>query len=308
MKTFFRVFSVICLVGWMGLIFYFSHQTAEQSSAISGSLITLLAERFYPNFEALSILEQQNIISSLQGIVRSIAHFCIYGGLGFFAYLTFISYTALKYKARIFWMLETCLLYAVSDEFHQTFIDGRSMQIIDLTVDFAGALTAVIICCLFVLIVRPLHRRVAYKYKKQAEIPVIYDVDFHENEFSLETQDENDQKEQIVMSGNSTDIVENKIESEPEKQESLLSEEFEYASSVIGRTVVEATRICNELSLKDNENKVELVNLVLGRTEVLKAEILKILNSENSFQDKKDLMQKEQNATYDYFDSIKAQL
>jgi VanZ family protein len=308
MKTFFRVFSVICLVGWMGLIFYFSHQTAEQSSAVSGSVITLLAERFYPNFKLLSLLEQQELIASLQSVVRGVAHFCIYGGLGFFDYLTFISYTALKYKARIFWMLETCLLYAICDEFHQTFIDGRSMQLIDLAVDFAGALMAVIICGLFVLIVRPLRRRVAYKYKKQVEIPVIYDVDFQENEFSLEIQAENDQKEPIVMSDSLTDIVENKIENKPKKSEPILSEEFEYASALIGRTVVESTRLCNELSLKSNENKVDLVNLVLGRTEVLKAEILKILNSENSFQDKKDLMQKEQNATYDYFDSIKAQL
>ena len=88
----------------------------------------------------------------------------------------------------------------------------------------------------------------------------------------------------------------------------MLSEEFEYASSIIGKTVVEATRLCNELSLKDDQDKVELVNLVLGRTEILKAEILKILNSEVAFEEKKDLMQNEQSAAYDYFDSIKAQL
>ena len=98
------------------------------------------------------------------------------------------------------------------------------------------------------------------------------------------------------------------IKNKPEKEENLLSEEFEYASAIIGKTVVEATKVCNELSLKDDQDKVELVNLVLGRTEILKAETLKILSSELDFEQKKDLMQNEQSAAFDYFDSIKAQI
>lgn len=307
MKTFFRVFSIILLVCWMGLIFYFSHQTAEKSSNVSGSVIAMFAEKFYPNFEDLSSLERDNLISSLQSVVRTAAHFCIYGGLGFFAYLTFVSYVNLKYKTRIFWMLETCLLYAASDEYHQTFIDGRSMQVSDIVVDFLGSLIAILICIMFVLAIKPLREMVKHKKSMPARIPVTYNINYEDYDFSLERKGKIEQKEPIDVSEELKDFVENMAE-EPKEQKSLLSEEFEYASAIIGKTVIQATKVCNELSLQDNEDKVDLVNLVLGRTEVLKAEILKILNSENSFQDKKDLMQKEQVAAYDYFDSIKAQL
>lgn len=308
MKTFLRVLSVICLLGWMGLIFYFSHQTAEQSSAVSGSVIGLLAERFYPDFELLSSFEKQSLISSLQSVVRSVAHFCIYGGLGFFAYLTFVSYVNLKYKVRVFWMLETCLLYAISDEFHQTFIDGRSMQLIDIAVDFAGVVTAVLICSLFVFIVKPLRKKVKYKNSKQIKIPVSYDIDYQDYDYSL-YDEQNEDRERQDMLDDITEVVEEKVQSEPPKSEPIISDEFEYAASVIGKTVVEAAKVCNELaSLSGNADTKELVNLVLGRTEVLKAEILKILNTQELFEHKKDLMQKEQMSAYDYFDSIKAQL
>ena len=332
MKNFFRVLSVICLIGWMGLIFYFSHQTAEESSAVSGSLISFLAQRFYPGFNLLSLLERQEVIASLQEIVRSVAHYCIFGGLGFFAYLTFVSYTNLKYKVRIFWMLETGLLYAIIDEFHQSFVDGRSMQIVDILVDFGGVVTAVLVCGLFVFIVKPLQEKVEYKEKTVLEMLDISELEERDYlaEYLLQLEQGNQIKETVILKEDLTNIVENEIinesqnesesqnqseniieneiESEPEKEEYVLSEEFEYASSIIGKTVVEATRLCNELSLKDDQDKVELVNLVLGRTEILKAEILKILNSEVAFEEKKDLMQNEQSAAYDYFDSIKAQL
>ena len=332
MKKFFRILSVICLIGWMGLIFYFSHQTAEKSSAVSGSLISFLAQRFYPGFNLLSLLERQELIASLQEIVRSVAHYCIFGGLGFFAYLTFVSYTNLKYKVRIFWMLETGLLYAIIDEFHQSFVDGRSMQIVDILVDFGGVATAVLVCGLFVFIVKPLQEKVEYKEKTVLEMLDISELEERDYlaEYLLQLEQGNQIKETVILKEDLTNIVENEIinesqnesesqnqseniieneiESEPEKEEYVLSEEFEYASSIIGKTVVEATRLCNELSLKDDQDKVELVNLVLGRTEILKAEILKILNSEVAFEEKKDLMQNEQSAAYDYFDSIKAQL
>ncbi len=42
-----------------------------------------------------------------------------------------------------------CLLYGVSDEFHQAFVPGRSASAIDLIADVAGAATAVTIWLAF---------------------------------------------------------------------------------------------------------------------------------------------------------------
>jgi VanZ family protein len=37
-----------------------------------------------------------------------------------------------------------CMLYAATDEFHQGFVDGRSPKVMDVLIDTAGGLTAVI--------------------------------------------------------------------------------------------------------------------------------------------------------------------
>jgi len=322
MKTFFRVFSIILLVSWMGLIFYFSHQTATESSIVSGSVIEFLAEKFHPDFISLSELEKQELISSLQHIVRSVAHYCVYGGLGFFAYLTFVSYVKLKYKTRVFWMLFVSVLYAVSDEIHQYFIDGRSFQYIDIAVDFGGAVTAILICSLFVAIIGPLRRRVRYEASGAPDCQAIPKLEYKEYDFPeilLEETDNICEQESVSVCEKANTYEEKAMENnfvktkreEPKKEDAkqpIISQEFEYASGIIGKTVVEATRVCNGLGAINDCDKKELVNLVLGRTEVLKAEVLKILNSDNDFEQKKDLMQKEQESAYDYFDSIKAQM
>lgn len=87
-----------------------------------------------------------------------------------------------------------------------------------------------------------------------------------------------------------------------------LSEETEYAASVIGKIVVNATESCNFLSTHTNTNAKELVNLILGKTEVLKAEILNIVYSEADFITKKALIDNCFDAAKDYFASVKAQI
>ncbi len=318
MKTFLRILSVICLIAWMGLIFFLSSQDAEQSSEVSGGLIATVVEKVYPEFESLTNYEQEEIISSFQHVVRKSAHFCIFAGLGFFAFLTFISYVNLKIKTRIFYMLFVSALYAASDEIHQNFVAGRSMELRDFLIDFCGALLAVLICSLFVAAIRPLREKVRFKAKtasKKALVNLTNQL-YEKLDDSLYLQK---QMEKEIIGYKAMIEKLNAQKEEPQEQtpvieeskpiEPQIPEDFEFAASVIGKTVVEATRTCNELTIQNGAaDKKELVNLVLGRTEVLKAEILKILNSTESFEQKKDLMQKEQMAAYDYFNSIKAQI
>ena len=87
-----------------------------------------------------------------------------------------------------------------------------------------------------------------------------------------------------------------------------LSDETEYAASVIGKIVVSATRHCNYLTATGNPNAKELVNLILGKTEVLKAEILNIVYSPADFITKKALIDNQLDTAKDYFTSVKAQI
>ncbi len=92
------------------------------------------------------------------------------------------------------------------------------------------------------------------------------------------------------------------------EEKAIMSQEMEIGAKIIGQTVVEAAKICNTLSEKGGEDSKELVNLVLSRCEVLKAEVLAICHSEVSFQQKISMMESEQTAALDYFNSILAQI
>ena len=92
-------------------------------------------------------------------------------------------------------------------------------------------------------------------------------------------------------------------------KQTAVSHEVDYGASVIGKTVVEAAKCCNEVTAKGNpEISKELVNLILGRTEVAKSEILSIVSSEDSFETKKQKIDTQYENAVDYFISVTAQL
>lgn len=101
----------------MGLIFYFSSQNGDQSNITSG---------WFQNFLPFSMF-----------MIRKMAHFTIYALLGFNSYQMLKSY---RCKHCFIYSLCICVLYAVSDEFHQSFIDERSPQVRDVCIDSCGAL------------------------------------------------------------------------------------------------------------------------------------------------------------------------
>lgn len=92
------------------------------------------------------------------------------------------------------------------------------------------------------------------------------------------------------------------------EENKALTEEMEEGAKVIGKAVIEATKICNLITEKGGEDSKELVNLVLGRCEVLKAEILAICCCEVNFEQKLSMMESEQTVALDYFNSILAQI
>ena len=92
------------------------------------------------------------------------------------------------------------------------------------------------------------------------------------------------------------------------KENKVMTEEMEIGAKIIGKAVIEATKICNLITEKGGESSKELVNLVLGRCEVLKAEILAICCCEANYNQKIDMMETERAAAYDYFNSILAQI
>lgn len=84
-----------------------------------------------------------------------------------------------------------------------------------------------------------------------------------------------------------------------------ISEDSKYGSKAIGNIVLAAAEHCTKLG-SDLKNR-ELVNLILGKSEVSKSEILGVVSLNDSLDSKKIKIDKIEKDTKDYFESVMAQ-
>lgn len=114
-------------------------------------------------------------------------------------------------------------------------------------------------------------------------------------------------KEQI--SADLTAKPENKQNDEVKhKPEDIVLDDISvYGSDTIGEIVLRATELSGRLSLEQSEENKELVNLILGKTEVAKSEILMATEKENSLENKKSEIDNIKNNTFEYFESVMGQ-
>jgi len=141
-----KLFAVLALI-WGLVIFGNSLQNGEASAKMSDMVVFRLLKQ-------LSFLKPD----VLAVLVRKSAHFCEYAVLSVLTGLSFLHAGALRLK-NAGNILFPCLLWAVADEFLQTFIEGRAGLVRDVVIDFSGVLTG----CAFLAAVSELRRRRAAK-------------------------------------------------------------------------------------------------------------------------------------------------
>lgn len=160
-----RMIWIFLVVVWMGVIFFFSSQNAEESSSLSGGITDFVAHLIRPDLEQLADWEQEEFLSQLSFFVRKGAHFSEYAVLGIL--LTgFFGTFAWKGWVRVLagWGIGT--FYAVTDEFHQTFSDGRSPQVRDVCIDSAGVLFGILAMTAICVIITSICQRNKAKRRK----------------------------------------------------------------------------------------------------------------------------------------------
>src|SRR5699024_7627341 len=123
-------FLVIC---WKEVIFCLSHQHAAASRSLCEGVLSSIL-RVLPH-------EQGKDIALLHSLLRKSAHFIAYFILAILLSQALFS-TQMKRATAIsrfcvVWFI--CFLYAMSDEFHQTFIPGRSGEFRDVMIDSLGS-------------------------------------------------------------------------------------------------------------------------------------------------------------------------
>ena len=332
----FRIISALLLIGWMGLIFYLSHQTAAESGDLSGGLIESTVKLFFPNASE-SFISQ--VISSAEFWVRKLAHFCLYAVLGILSFLNLVSYTSMPFVLRCISSLLISAIYALSDEYHQTFVSGRSGELRDVLIDSAGALTGILFCALIYGLIIHIRKKRKSKMNKKQYIELSQELQerLHtEKNATKELKKENSKlidenndlnaqlnelrgriaelekakTEEVLNTEEVTPCVTEVKPAEPETQvaEPKLSDSMSAGAKIIGKIVLSSAEYCNALSgATAPQNAKELLNLILGRTEVAKAEILRISALDIPHEEKLAAMEQELAEAEDYFKSVMAQ-
>jgi VanZ family protein len=106
-------------IAWAGLIFAFSAQPNL---------------RFAPD-------------AGLDFLVRKAGHMAVFGILALLLWRT-VAGTTVRRRPWA-WALALAVLYAITDELHQGFVAGRHLSAVDVGIDAAGALIAVVAVGLF---------------------------------------------------------------------------------------------------------------------------------------------------------------
>lgn len=163
MMKFWRYSAGILALVWMCVIFSFSAQTKEESSAVSESLsyrmVSSTGHFFHWNLDEEQLKE---IADTIEYFVRKGAHMTEYAVLSVLIFIWLGLWEMILFRKCTIAFLASAV-YAASDEFHQLFVAGRSGRVSDVLIDSSGALLGVLLFVLFSKLVQMLKRRKSLK-------------------------------------------------------------------------------------------------------------------------------------------------
>ena len=113
---------------WIGVLFFFSGQSGEESGRLSEKLTRWL-------FGAL--IERGADAAQLEHLLRKAAHFGVFAVAGFLICMTLLH--LLRRRGAVWAALAAGCVLAVANELHQTLSEGRSCQFTDMLIDASGA-------------------------------------------------------------------------------------------------------------------------------------------------------------------------
>ncbi len=125
----------------MAVIFGFSSQAAEQSSATSSGVIEKIVKVIYKDFDSWSEEEKAEKIEAFQYPIRKLAHMTEYASLGILSCAFALTF-GFKVKNMIF-AFAFCVFYCIADEIHQAFVPDRACQFRDMLIDSTGSLLGI---------------------------------------------------------------------------------------------------------------------------------------------------------------------
>lgn len=118
-------------------------------------LPTSVVDYGYRVFDYILDYLRSATVYTLELLIRKAAHISLYFGLYILLFFGFL----LGIKKEDYAIPYTLsILYAMSDECHQLFVDGRGASLRDVAIDSIGVTTALFLCIFLVFVCKTLHR------------------------------------------------------------------------------------------------------------------------------------------------------
>ena len=141
-----RIILILLLLCTFFVIFGFSSQDGEASGGLSRNITNKILQ-ISNKYNALGQEEKEQIANKTEKIIRKVAHFSIYTVVGLLL-MGLLSTYKIKENWRMILSILLGMIYAVSDEIHQSFIPGRSPRIADVYIDTLGVILGVLLILL----------------------------------------------------------------------------------------------------------------------------------------------------------------
>lgn len=152
-----RAILIILLIALFSTIFNFSGQDGEKSGSLSRE-ITVNVTKDIKAIQQLEEHRKEEVLGTIEHMIRKLAHFSLYALVGFLA-MSLMSTYCLKRTKRILISLGIGILYAISDEFHQSFIPDRTPLVGDVLIDACGVVAGIVLVLILLKIVEKIKMR-----------------------------------------------------------------------------------------------------------------------------------------------------
>ena len=143
-----RCFLLLLICLQLALIFGFSAENAKKSGETSTQVAEEIAKVVVEDFEELPEEEQQEVVQRIDPPVRKVAHATEFGVLGGLFFLLFLTFPLPMWASHLLSIFAAAIFGAL-DEWHQTFVPGRSGRSRDVLIDTSGA---ILVCSILLLL------------------------------------------------------------------------------------------------------------------------------------------------------------
>lgn len=133
----------------LSAIFFFSHQTGEQSGALSDGISHQLEIRT-PDYAEKNQGEKNVMHATFQKFIRRMAHVILFFTLGLLAFLLLAAYPVRWYT--ILGGIAFGGMCALGDEVHQLFVPGRTFEWDDILHDMQGYFIGILVAGLILIL------------------------------------------------------------------------------------------------------------------------------------------------------------